>query len=128
MINCHIDNPWWGTSDSGEAPERIFLFPRGDTGDSMMMEDFLQHNEVFINMTSKRPCHSDSYGTLIDYAALDAALKLLNDAYSPTAEDWLKHVTYWTTNPNMQPPLRLIGRQLKLQYDITTSPDDSHSS
>lgn len=71
----------------------------------MEIEDFLQLQGVFVNGLSGRPCHSDSYLTTVKFDALDAAFS----AATFTKEEWLEAIEYWTTNPNMQPPLRLVA-------------------
>lgn len=72
---------------------------------NMEIEDHLQANHVFKNGFSGQPCHSDSYMTLVDFAALDAAFA--KSEFS--AENWKYACEYWNTNENMQPPLRLVG-------------------
>lgn len=77
----------------------------------MEVEDSLQGADVFYNgFTGRRNCHSDSYGTCVDFAKLDAwleATKTGDKAFSP---DRLRQcVTYWQTNANMQPPLRIVA-------------------
>ena len=75
------------------------------------MEDFLQHNAAFINGfgTEKRICHSDSYGTIVDFEALEKAIKLVDETLKPSDDEWMSHVEYWLGNPNNQPPLRMVG-------------------
>lgn len=69
------------------------------------VEDSLQEAAVFWNPFLDQPAHSDSYGTLVRYPQLDAWW-----ASRPfTAEQLRGCVDYWLTNPNMQPPLRLVA-------------------
>lgn len=77
-----------------------------DSWDTIMgIEGHLQTQGVFRNGFDGRPCHSDSYMTIVDFAALDAAFA--DSEFS--AENWRYACDYWTTNENMQPPLRLVG-------------------
>lgn len=71
----------------------------------MRIEDHLQLSKVFRNGFTGNTCHSDSYMTIVDFAALDAAFA--NSEFSP--EEWKYACEYWNTNENMQPPLRLVG-------------------
>ncbi len=75
----------------------------------MALEDHLQANHVFKNGFDGRPCHSDSYMTIVDFAALDAAFA--KSEFS--ADDWKVGCEYWLTNENMQPPLRLVGHTIE---------------
>jgi len=72
----------------------------------MEVEDCLQEFGVFANPFTNQTCHSDSYGTIVLFDKLDKALDHIVVTY-PTILQEL--VTYWTTNTNMQPPLRLVG-------------------
>ena len=109
------DNPWWGLDGSDGAPEKQTLFTQPNKhgySSTWAMEDFFQHNNVFMNSRGQR-CHSDSYGTLVDFSALDKCLKLLEDQYHPTPDDWRGLVKDWTEGGNHQPPLRLVGGIIK---------------
>lgn len=71
------------------------------------IEDYLRSKGVFYNDTQgvKRNSHPDSYGTLVDFV-------LVNDIFNENIfsnEEWKHAVEYWTTNSNMQPPLRFVG-------------------
>lgn len=120
-MKLEYSHPLWGLSEDDGIPPKSVLF-NSDYQSVMAMEDFLGHNEVFINGfgATKRTCHPDSYGTIVDFDALKKALDFLNETYAPTAEDWKYHLRYWLTNPNMQPPLRLIAFTIagKLNIDI----------
>lgn len=74
----------------------------------MEIEDHLQSHGVFRNGFDGKPCHSDSYMTLVDFPSLDAAFAV--SEYNP--EEWRYACNYWLTNENMQPPLRLVARTL----------------
>ncbi len=78
--------------------------------DILEIEDSLQEFEVFTNGFSGKPCHSDSYMTLVDFNKLDRALDHIMAKFPERMQDC---VEYWTTSQNMQPPLRLVGLTLK---------------
>ncbi len=73
--------------------------------DIMAIEDFLQEKGVFINGISGKPAHADSYMTCVDFVALNA-VKATNPFIRA---QWAEAVKYWNTNPNMQPPLRIVA-------------------
>lgn len=76
----------------------------------MEVEDSLQNADVFYNgFTGRRNCHSDSYGTCVDFATLEQWR--VKAAF--TAERVLECVNYWLGNENMQPPLRLVALTLQ---------------
>ncbi len=106
-------HPLGGLSEDGTIPKKELLFENTDA-----MEDFLQHNRIFINPFMGTTCHSDSYGTVVDFAALDKALAVLNEHYQPVAKDWMKHLKYWLGNSNMQPPLRLVALTIARKYGV----------
>lgn len=118
-----LDNPWWGCSDDGKPPPKAEMF-RTEYDVSYGLEDFFQTNGVFVNGITGRRCHSDSYMTVASFTALDAALKLLEEAYHPTLEDWTPALRYWLENPNMQPPLILVARCIarRCNYPIPELP------
>lgn len=69
------------------------------------IEDYLQENKVFLNGISGRPCHSDSYMTIVDPEALDKAI-----ANSDVDKETIKEaIEYWSTDPNNQPPLKIVS-------------------
>ena len=71
----------------------------------MEVEDSLQMSHVFKNGFTNQPCHADSYRTLVDFVALDKWFK--SQSFPP---EILSHcLEYWTTNENMQPPLKLVA-------------------
>lgn len=92
----------------------------------LTLEDFLQHNNVFVNGMTNRPCHSDSYMTCVDFVAFDKAVKLLNETVKAVPSDWLPFAKNWAFGVNMQPPLRLIGRIL-IRY-AGLKPDEIEAS
>jgi hypothetical protein len=73
----------------------------------MEVEDSLQEAGVFYNGIRGKghTCHSDSYMTCVDFEELDKwmARKLFK------VKQLEYCVEYWKTNPNMQPPLRIVA-------------------
>jgi len=109
-------NPWgWNADDKPEPKGEIFK--AADEPDVLYgIEDFLQHNQVFLNGLRNTPCHMDSYMTVVDYKAVDKALKLLHDTYAPTKEDWQVLVDAWDTQPNTQIPAKLVATEVRHLY------------
>lgn len=85
-----------------------------EVGTFLDIEDFLQNKNVFLNGISNKPCHSDSYMTVVDYNALDDVLQ--NNPF--TLESWEKAIHEWLTNTNMQPPLKLVGLASKRFFKL----------
>jgi hypothetical protein len=85
----------------------------------MEIEDALQLAGVFFSEIggTRRTAHSDSYGTCVDFVLLDKMF----EKSEFNQKRWSDAVLYWTTNENMQPPLRLVGytlqRKLGLNYN-----------
>lgn len=71
------------------------------------VEDSLQEAGVFYNgiRGPGHTCHSDSYMTCVDFGELEKwyAKELFSK------EQFEYCIEYWLTNPNMQPPLRLVA-------------------
>lgn len=81
--------------------------------DIMEVEDSLQTADIFFNgSTGRRNCHSDSYGTCVDFAKLDAWW----NTQKFEIEQIKYCVEYWKENVNMQPPLRLIAFTLERKF------------
>jgi len=80
------------------------------------IEDFLQHNEVFKNGMRGTSCHMDSYMTIVDYNALETALDILVEHYKPTAKEWKNIVDAWLSNPNNQPPAKLVAYYIERTF------------
>ena len=81
--------------------------------DIMRVEDSLQEAGIFVNGMTGRTCHSDSYMTAVEYPKLDAwfAAWKVNRNFE---KGLIEHcIAYWKTNPNMQPPLRLVAMTLE---------------
>lgn len=76
-----------------------------DQHDIPGIEDILQNYGVFINLFSRKPCHSDSYMTGLDYKQLDLFFEEI-EVPEPLAKICLD---YWLNNPNNQPPLREVA-------------------
>jgi hypothetical protein len=75
----------------------------------MEVEDSLQEAGIFRNGIRDTPCHSDSYMTLVCYRRLDQWMPA-----QTFPRDLLDYcIQYWSTNPNMQPPLRIVAASLK---------------
>lgn len=122
-VDSIYDNPWWGSSDDGKPPEKSVLFPKPNEhgySNTWAIEDFLQHNGVFTN--GFRRCHSDSYMTCVDFAALDKAYNLLFEQYHPTEQDWSGIFKDWIGEIH-QPPMRLVRLTImrKLQLPLDTA-------
>lgn len=73
------------------------------------VEDSLQEHGIFRSMVDDSPRHQDSYGTLVDFVRLTK----WKAEHKFTPEVIAACLNYWQTNPNMQPPLRLIGLTLE---------------
>ena len=75
--------------------------------DIMAVEDSLQEAAVFYNgmRGPGHTCHSDSYMTCVDFEKLEKWY-----AKGLFSKEQLEYcIEYWTTNPNMQPPLKLVA-------------------
>ena len=79
----------------------------------MGVEDALQDAKVFVSGINGRTCHSDSYMTVVDFAALDTWMRA-RAFDKPTLEYC---INYWLTNENMQPPLKLAALSIKRFID-----------
>lgn len=75
----------------------------------MEVEDSLQESHVFLNGIRGTPCHSDSYMTVVSFDALWEWYK----TQTFSKELLQSCVNYWSTNPNMQPPLRMVAKFLE---------------
>lgn len=110
----------WGYNAKDGPPKRIEFFGRAPEYTFFLeMEDFLQHNGVFFNPMKNCTCHSDSYMTCVSYANMDFALDLLEETYHPTAAEWMDCLKYWMTNPNCQPPIRIVAAEIMRRNNIT---------
>lgn len=98
-------------------PKKVRLF-----GSQFAMEDFLQEHKVFINGINNRreTCHMDSYGTIVDFQALELALKELENICQATADDWKPLVKGWLGNYNCQMPCRLVALTIAHKYGLET--------
>lgn len=77
--------------------------------DILEVEDSLQNARVFINPRTRQTCHSDSYGTVVDFPPLEKWVK--EKTFAP---EKLKHCCeYWDRNVNVGPPLRIVGAMVK---------------
>lgn len=101
----------WGLDPDSPAPDRSEFFPESEDPAVLeyarsMLEDYLQHNAVFFNLISGKPCHSDSYMTGVAEGNLQRAVIFLRDAYGPSDEEMGRHVSRWLEAPNTQPAMR----------------------
>lgn len=108
----------WGL-ESSDMPDKDELFHSGNT---QALEDYLQHNGVFVSSVDGKPRHSDSYGTLLHYERATAAITLLQGKVKPEVEEWLPILRVWLECPNMTPPLRLfaamVARVIGVEWSI----------
>lgn len=119
MNELPLSDPFWGIADDDGNVTKQSLFATSEeqiTNVVWAMEDFLQHNKVFISGIDGRTCHSDSYGTIVDYEALETAVKVLKDKFDLTLDDWKITLDYWLGNPNMQPPLKLVASYIQRKF------------
>lgn len=87
--------------------------------DILEVEDYLQVADIFYNMsTGRRNCSMDSYGTLVDFINLDKAI----DTAIFEKEKIEYCINYWDTNPNCQPPIKIISKIWKRKLDYSNSP------
>ena len=114
----------WGFGKGYEKPSRDEMFNNTLDGRwkhvcTNTIEDFLQHNEVFKNGIRGNPCHMDSYMTIVDYNALDTALEVLIEEYKPTEQEWNNIVESWLSNPNNQPPAKIVAYHIQRKLTNT---------
>jgi hypothetical protein len=125
--NLTEDGLWknpWGYESSSQPPAKVELFPAEDSAPEDLwlactsIEDFLQHNAVFVNGIRNTPCHMDSYMTCVVYARLDRCLEILEKQYAPTKEQWKRLTNHWLCNANTQPPARICALHICSRYNI----------
>ncbi len=80
--------------------------------DTSAFEDFLQHNGVFVNGLNGKTSHPDSYLTIILEDQLNKCLDFFEKTFSPTKEEWKFLTDLWLSNPNMQPPLKMVALKI----------------
>lgn len=115
----------WGFEEGDGPPEKTELFPPDvPRASTWGMEDFLQHNGVFVNGMTDRTAHSDSYMTVVKADRLERSLAILQEAFAPTPEDWKVLTDHWLGSPNMQPPLRLVALTICRKHGITPAEID----
>jgi len=128
-FECNLteDGLWknpWGFKAEDKPPEKVELFPAEDSAPEDLwlactsIEDFLQHNGVFVNGIRGTTCHMDSYMTIVEYARLDRCIILLEKHYAPTKEQWRRLTDHWLCNANSQPPARIVGRHICSKFNI----------
>lgn len=74
------------------------------------VEDSLQEAKVFINPRTRQTCHSDSYGTVVDFPPLEKWTKARK--FSPEVLQFC--CEYWNSNVNVGPTLKLTAAMIKL--------------
>ena len=116
-------NPWGFTAED-KPPEKDEYFPPMTASPETVwacclgIEDFLQHNGVFVNGIKGTPCHMDSYMTVVDFARLDKCIALLVEHYEPSKEQWKRLTDHWLTNYNSQPPARIVGIEICHKFGV----------
>ena len=73
-------------------------------GEVMEIEDALQEAKVFLNPFTGLTCHSDSYGTVVQFDVLE---RMDWGQFDPEALQYA--LGYWETNPNVGPTLKIVG-------------------
>ena len=125
--NLTEDGLWknpWGYEVNTPPPQRCEYFPKPDAPSDHVwsactsIEDFLQHNGVFVNGIRGTTCHMDSYMTVVEYARLDRCIMLLEKHYAPTKEQWRRLTDHWLCNANSQPPARIVGLHICGRFNI----------
>lgn len=125
--NLTEDGLWknpWGYEANTPPPEKVELFPAEDSAPEDLwlactsIEDFLQHNGVFVNGIRGTTCHMDSYMTVVEYARLDRCIILLEKHYTPTKEQWRRLTDHWLCNYNSQPPARICALHICSKFNI----------
>jgi hypothetical protein len=125
--NLTEDGLWknpWGYDSSDAPPKRCEYFPKPDApsdhvwGACTSIEDFLQHNAVFVNGIRGTTCHMDSYMTCVVYARLDRCIEILEKQYAPTKEDWRRLTDHWLCNANTQRPARICALHICSKFNI----------
>ncbi len=114
----------WGFEENSPPPAKRELFPDDGRPLTWGIEDFLQHNNVFRNGITGRPCHSDSYMTILDYESSEKCVALLEETLKPDKKDWQSLVTSWLGSPNTQPPLRLFALLLVAKFQLVKTEID----
>lgn len=72
------------------------------------VEDSLQEAKVFINPRTRQTCHSDSYGTCVDFPPLEKWTK--ERKFGPELLEYC--CGYWNRNVNIGPPLKIAASMI----------------
>ena len=83
----------------------------------MEVEDSLQEAGVFYNgiRGPGNSSHPDCYMTIVDFGELEKWV-----AKGLFSTEQLVHcIAYWSTNPNMQPPLKLVASSISRRLGLT---------
>ena len=116
-------NPW-GFDAADKPPEKGEYFPSMEAPSDHVwsactrIEDFLQHNAVFVNGIKGTSCHMDSYMTIVIYDRLDKCIALLVEQYEPSKEQWKRLTDHWLTNYNSQLPARIVGIEICHKFGL----------
>lgn len=82
--------------------------------DVLAVEDMLQETGCFKNMITGKTCHSDSYGTLVDFDNFqNAKEQILNYMMERQPVNF----DYWLDNDNTPATIRMCITLLKLELD-----------
>lgn len=99
--------------------KREDFFPCDEFGKQVRMNDYLVHNRVWVSMWDKsKLSHPDAYGTLVDYGALDRALSILDDNFSPTAGEWEAFVSDTLKNVNFGLAAKAAAIWIASRYEM----------
>ena len=116
-------NPWGFTAED-KPPKKHEYFPSMEAPSDhvwsacIYLEDFLQHNGVFVNGLRGTTCHMDSYMTIVKYDRLDKCVALLVEQYEPSKEQWQRLTDHWLRNANSQPPVRIVGIEICHKFGL----------
>lgn len=84
---------------------------------SLLLLDLFQDGHCFLNGFQNAPCHPDSYMTILDYAAVDKAFKIIQDEYNLPKEKWLAFCDFWVDHINKQPITCLLGLHIRRKFE-----------
>jgi hypothetical protein len=83
---------------------------------TLEIEQYLQDKDVFLNGFTNKPCHMDSYMTVIDFSNLEKAAK----ENKFTKEEWLKAIESWAHHAYLTPILGLLAKTTKRWIDANS--------
>lgn len=82
----------------------------------LVIEDYLQSKNVFLNGLNDKPAHMDSYMTVIDYENLKKAL----EESKFTKEQWESCIPEWEHYGYLSPMSALLGKIIKRYLETGT--------